>query len=164
MGREVRRVPKDWQHPKDKEGGYIPLLGYNFSESLQEWEYNNQKWNEGFTDDFKGGWKPIEEDHKHMSYEEYAGPKPLKEDYVPEWKEDELTHIMMYESTSEGTPISPAFETPEELAHWLEDNNASAFANYKATYEQWLHTIKVGYAVSMVFDNGKLQSGVEALY
>jgi hypothetical protein len=25
MGREVRMVPKDWEHPRDKSGKYIPL-------------------------------------------------------------------------------------------------------------------------------------------
>lgn len=27
MSREVRRVPKDWQHPVDKKGNFIPLYG-----------------------------------------------------------------------------------------------------------------------------------------
>ena len=26
MGREVRKVPGDWQHPKDEKGHYIPLF------------------------------------------------------------------------------------------------------------------------------------------
>lgn len=26
MGREVRRVPAEWQHPKDERGRYIPLF------------------------------------------------------------------------------------------------------------------------------------------
>lgn len=26
MGREVRRVPANWQHPKNVEGHYVPLL------------------------------------------------------------------------------------------------------------------------------------------
>ena len=26
MGREVRRVPADWQHPKDARGRFIPLF------------------------------------------------------------------------------------------------------------------------------------------
>lgn len=42
---------------------------------------------------------------------------------------------MIYETCSEGSPISPAFETPEELARWLTDNS---FGSMTATYEQWL--------------------------
>jgi hypothetical protein len=80
---------------------------------------------------------------------------------MPEFTEEQKTHMMMYEDTSEGTPISPAFETPEELARWLADNNASAFGNSTATYKQWLATCKVGWAPSMIADSSGLHSGVE---
>ncbi|MCK5445108.1 MAG: hypothetical protein KAI73_05745, partial [Rhodospirillaceae bacterium] len=73
------------------------------------------------------------------------------------------THWQMYETTSEGTPISPPMETPELLARWLADNNASAFAKDTATYEQWLSTIKRGFAPSAIMGDGKLESGVAAL-
>jgi hypothetical protein len=54
-------------------------------------------------------------------------PKPLMEDEMPQWAEEEKTHIMMYETCSEGTPISPAFKRgeKEKLARWLVDNKAS---------------------------------------
>ena len=44
-------------------------------------------------------------------------------------------------SSAEGSPMSPVFGTPEELAQWLEDTDASAFADETATYEQWLAVI-----------------------
>ena len=48
-------------------------------------------------------------------------------------------------------------ETPEELAHWLEDNKTSQFADMKATYEQWLTLIKnETESVSCVGINGKI--------
>ena len=56
--------------------------------------------------------------------------------------------------SNEGTPISPVMESPEALAHWLADNNASAFAGMTATYEQWLRTIQRGFAVSAVSVGG----------
>jgi dihydroxy-acid dehydratase len=52
--------------------------------------------------------------------------------------------------------------TPEELARWLADNNASAFASMTATYEQWLATCKRGWSPSAILENGELKSGVEA--
>jgi len=82
---------------------------------------------------------------------------------MPDWPEGEATHYMMYEDTSEGTPISPAFATPEELAQWLVDNNASAFAGARASYEAWLRVARGGWACSAVLHNGVLESGVEAL-
>lgn len=48
---------------------------------------------------------------------------------------------MMYENTTEGTPISPAFFSAEELAHWLEDNGASWFGDQLASYAAWLLVI-----------------------
>ena len=99
-----------------------------------------------------------------MSYSEWAGEKPHKDEYMPVFKDGEATHYMMYETTTEGTPISPAFETPELLAKWLFDNGASAFGSQKASYESWLAVAKGGWAPSAVLSskNG-LQSGVEAM-
>ena len=69
----------------------------------------------------------------------------------------------MYEDTSEGTPISPVMETPEKLARWLVDNNASAFAGQTATYEHWLAVCKGGWAPSMIAVGGKLMNGVDGV-
>lgn len=121
MGREVRKVPKDWQHPQYG-GRYTPLLdGYRAALA-----------------DFA---KDVEEKGLAEALD-YHGGGPVSYDYMPDWPEEERTHYMMYEATSEGTPISPAFETPEELARWLADNEASAFGNDTATYEQWLRIIR----------------------
>ncbi|MEW8051290.1 MAG: hypothetical protein AB2754_15910 [Candidatus Thiodiazotropha endolucinida] len=164
MGREVRRVPKDWQHPKNEHGHYIPLYdGADFSRQVKEWDEGAAKWAEGLRDDWSGGWTPLEDDEKDMTFEDWCGPRPEAKDYMPEWPERDRTHLMMYEDTSEGTPISPAFETPEELARWLADNNASAFADMTATYEQWLSMCKQGWAPSMIGDSKGLRSGVEAM-
>lgn len=48
----------------------------------------------------------------------------------------------MWEDTSEGSPISPVFDTPEKLALWLANSTRSAFASYRLTYDQWLEFIK----------------------
>jgi len=70
----------------------------------------------------------------------------------------------MYETTSEGSPISPPMESPEALARWLVDNRASAFGNETATYEDWLDMIRgPGWAPTAVRIGGELQSGVKAM-
>lgn len=78
------------------------------------------------------------------------GVPPNPDHYMPDWPDEELTHYMMYQTTSEGTPISPAFATPEELARWLADTNASIFAEDTASYEVWLRIAKGGYAPSVI--------------
>lgn len=159
MGREIRMVPKGWEHPKN-EKGYIPLMGGPYSERVKSWDEENAQWQKGLRSNYEGGWQPKEEKYKDMPFEEWDGARPVKEEYMPEWAPGEATMLMMYEDTSEGTPISPAFETPEELAHWLADNGASAFGDMTATYEEWLNTCKAGYAVGMVMDSKGLRSGV----
>lgn len=89
-------------------------------------------------------------------------PIPLLASEMPEWIDTERTHWQLYETTTEGTPISPPMPTPEALARWLADTGASAFGDMTATYDQWLSTIKRGSAISAVAHNGRLISGVEA--
>lgn len=66
----------------------------------------------------------------------------------------------MWETTSEGSPISPPFATAEELARWLADTHASAFGGESATFEQWMRMIVLGWAPSAVMDAGGFRSGV----
>ena len=158
MGREVRKVPADWKHPVNPSTGkHKPLFdGSSFAELLAQWNEENAKWSRGEFPDY------ATEEDKKMSYSEWNGDQPKACDYMPQWTDAERTHFMMYEDTSEGTPISPAFATPEELARWLVNNNASAFAYSPGSYEGWLRVAKGGFAMSMVIANGKITSGVDA--
>lgn len=66
----------------------------------------------------------------------------------------------MWENTSEGSPISPVFRSPEALANWLSVTGASAFGREGASYEAWLEMIVgPGFAPSMVLvkDAGETQ-------
>jgi len=136
MSREVRMVPADWIHPKDGQGHYIPLH--------DEFSYNEKEIAEGLRE----GWL-----NKYMP--NYGL------NIMPKFPEGSCTHFQMYETCSEGTPISPVMETAEKLARWLADNKASAMGNMTATYEQWLATIKAGWVITGVMVNGKFMSGVE---
>lgn len=44
--------------------------------------------------------------------------------------------FQLWETTSEGSPVSPVFASLDELCSWAE-GNASTFADHKATKEQW---------------------------
>lgn len=137
MGREVRRVPANWEHPKDSNGRYIPMH--------ERFTYEPEEIEEGIRD----GWLKDEPPF-------YGVP------VMPQWDESERTHLQMYEDTSEGTPISPVMDTPENLARWLVDNKASAFADQEASYEGWLATIKRGWAIGAVISPERgFQNGVE---
>jgi hypothetical protein len=168
VGREVRRVPAYWQHPKEQYPDYRtgrmverykPLYeGELYRNSVDDWDEECAKW--------KSGWRPdycTDENRRAMEYEQWAGQRPHRDDYMPNWPDETRTHYMMYETTSEGTPISPAFATPEDLARWLADTGASSFGNDTATYEQWLNVCKGEFAPSAVFTTETgLISGVAA--
>jgi hypothetical protein len=142
MGREVRMVPKDWEHPIDNDGLLIPLLA----------DYQRD------ARDFLA--KAIAEGLEEAV--DYFGCTPDKSHYMPELAEGEVGYYCMYENTSEGTPISPSFATPEELARWLADNNASAFGGSTASYEGWLRVAKGACAPSCVVIDGQFVNGVDA--
>jgi len=162
MGREVRRVPANWQHPMvehinrrgDIEVRYQPMYDRPFAPAMREWYAAWEAWERG---------ERPEGSEECANFWDWDGGPPDPRYYRPDWPDSERTHLMMYEDTSEGTPISPAFKTPEELARWLADNGASSFASRTATYEQWLEIARGGWAPSMVYSpKTGLLSGVEA--
>lgn len=138
MTREVRKVPADWQHPSDGyypngEVRYVPLFnGDQFISKAAQWDESAAKWAQGeFPEDADAA-------HRAMSFEEWDDPRPAAEDYMPIWPEAECTNFMMYELSTEGTPLSPAFATLEELAAWLAENKVSIYANETAGFDDWL--------------------------
>lgn len=136
MSYEVRRVSKDWQHPVpgNMEPRQSPVRGY-YLMYLPEW-------------------RPL------LSRERVEEGEVIDEtEYMPNWSAEEATHYQMYETVTEGTPISPVMETPEELAQWLADNEP---AGIRFPYVAWLKMIKVGWAPSLVAtSSGGVVSGVE---
>jgi hypothetical protein len=139
MGREVRKVPVSWEHPRNDKGKYIPMH--------EHFPYNEEEIKEGLRD----GWLKDE-------------PPNYGCDVMPQWPVAERTHYQMYEDTTEGTPVSPVMDTPEKLARWLADNGASAFASQTASYEAWLSMIKRGSVPSAMIVPGKgVISGVEGM-
>ena len=91
MGREIRMVPEGWEHPKRENGHYETLLEGYASDSEEFMEM--------------AATKGLQEAVDYMGC-------PDKEYYMPDWKPDEKTHLQMYETCSEGTPISPVMKTP----------------------------------------------------
>lgn len=117
MSREIRKVPANWQHPLNERGFFIPLL--------TDFPYDGGDIAEGLRD----GWLDASKPNYGLNL-------------MPEWTAKEATHFMMYETCSEGTPISPAFATIEELARYLADTEASAFGSQTAGYDHWLRICK----------------------
>lgn len=121
MGREIRKVPPNWQHPTRMRFGwgmddgwhtklsYCALLNQTHADALAEWEADKAGW--------EAGERPLycEPD---TTFEGYYGARPDPKHYVP-FTADEATWFQLWETVSEGTPVSPPFATREELAAYL---------------------------------------------
>jgi hypothetical protein len=119
MGREIRRVPPNWEHPKgNRRNGdidYLPMYDQEFEASAREWLDNCIAWDNGTHSDLKD--KP---EHKIDCpyFWQWDGNPPDADYYRPKFTE-EPTWYQVYETVSEGTPVTPPFATKEELVNYL---------------------------------------------
>ncbi len=148
MGREIRLVPADWNPLRDGYNNGKPHYDTDFFSAVAKWKAGYEEWKTNPQD-------------AECEYWEWSGDPPDREYYRPAWPEESRTHLMLYSTTTEGTPMSPPFATPEELARWLADNKASTFGMLTTDYDGWLAFIHTGYAPSAVISGGALISGVE---
>ena len=110
---EVRPVAACWEHPRDPATGHhVPLKSRRDLRLALEW--NAECTAEGGRDD-----ELIEIDP--------AG-------YMPEIPDGTATGFVLYETVSEGTPVSPWFGTLEDLANWC----AVFWDDSRFTREEWL--------------------------
>lgn len=71
-------------------------------------------------------------DEQREAYENWTGTEPPEGDG---WQ--------LWETTSEGSPVSPVFESAKALAAWCE-GNATTFASMTWTKTQWLESFTAG--------------------
>ncbi len=147
MGREIRKVPPNWVHPRDS-GFYLPLHEKTYKTACEEWikEFHE------FEKD-----KPEGYDY----YWEYESPPPdIDDGWIP-YEETEATWFQVYETVSEGTPLTPPFETEEELIDYLVNVGADHDGKVsRAAAERFVLHDK--YAPSMTFNNGIITTGIES--
>ena len=125
MSREIRRVPIDWEHPKhsqfykDFRGGdyYQPMFDGNYDEEAKKW-----------INDFLDFLKEHPPESGEYFWEcECSPPDEMyyrNKYYGTEFK-SEPTHYQIYETVSEGTPVSPKFATEDEMLQWLMEQGHS---------------------------------------
>jgi len=128
MGREIRMVPANWEHPQ-KEGynfrkgifekRYKPMHDSTFVEAIDEWIADYTLWKHGMHPDQLSG---KASDYGCTEYTEWEGGPPNPEYYRPAWKKEDMTWFQVYETVSEGTPVTPPFATREELVEYLVEN------------------------------------------
>lgn len=152
MGREIRRVPPNWIHPKNDYCRhrptcdpvcYKPLYGRYYQEVAREWLDGCIAWNNGTHEELISTPRLQKE---YPYYWEWHGRSPDPDDYVP-YKKNQATWFQVYETVSEGTPVTPPFKTKKEIIEYLIKNGdfwdqrrgnggytreaAEAFVNYE---------------------------------
>ena len=185
MGREIRRVPPDWDHPKESKFDFIkqteverytPMLDQDADTAWQEWQAEYNEWVGGaYTEAIEEcGPGEIKENQPYAAFCEWNGPPPDPEYHRPRWAEGEATWFQVYETVSEGTPVTPPFETQQELIDYLVTNGdfwdqaRRKEGRSIIDCEPWSRetaehfVLKTQYAPSLVSLDGVVQSGVKA--
>lgn len=154
MGREVKRVPLNFNWPLN-----IVWPGYclGVCEELMKSYFDNvpNRKELGFTEEKAEEWTDLFYTLVQGKEEIPIGINPPKGEGYQVW-----------ETVSEGSPVTPVFAAPEELARWLCANDRSITRD--TSYDGWVRFIKEeGSAPSMVsrVNSGQLQSldsGVKA--
>lgn len=96
-------------------------------------------------------------------------PSPEIKAQYEGWKPTEPPRgrgYQLWETVSEGSPISPVFKQPEDLAQWLVESPDYKWRKNDAgtTYKQWLAFIRgPGWAPSAMSVGGKFMTGVQAV-
>ena len=139
MGREVKRVPLDFDYPLHK-----VWYGYQISFCERCKEFARIM---GIPPKV---YKHIQDDDPCPDWKQYFKVDPPKGEGYQLWG-----------TTSEGEPRSPVFKTPEELAEWCAEND-TVFGDTRATKEEWLKMIQDDMiAVEVVSANDKMKENAE---
>lgn len=129
MGREIRMVPPNWEHPRrecphspwaggceeaKEHGGlcYQPMYDNDFDTALSEWLVGYNLWKEHKHPDQQKDY--VDDD---TAYWDWCGTPPDPNYYHQKF--DDATWYQVYETVSEGTPVTPPFATREELINYL---------------------------------------------
>lgn len=148
MGREIRKVPKNWDHPKSERypERYQPLLDIYYPDASKKWMDNAVLWSKGI--------HPNQVDYCDYYWEYESVPD---HEYCRNYKDEDAVWFQVYETVSEGTPVTPPFETEAELVDYLVENGD--FWDQRRGDGPWSMEnaesfIGVGFALSAVISNG----------
>ena len=151
MGREIRMVPPNWEHPKTEK--------YNHFKGRVEETYVP------LHDDRASALAAFAKDIEEMGLADaidHHGGGPISDDYV-DYDGVDPTWFQVYETVSEGTPVTPPFATREELVEylathgdfWDQERNGCPWKRKSA--ENFV--FHAGWVPTLVIDNGVVQQG-----
>jgi hypothetical protein len=149
MGREIRMVPPNWQHPRNDDGSFIAMLDQDMESALDAWIEEYDLW--------KKGEHPDQPQPDCQYLWDWNGGPPNSDWHRPEFTE-KPTWFQVYETVSEGTPVTPPFATKDELIdHLVKYGDAW---DQKRGHGGWSHEnakqfVDRGFAMTGMFTGGK---------
>lgn len=120
MGREVRMVPPNWEHPKIDRHGRVddqPMYDQDFGEKFAEWLADFDRIRAGNLTDLERKCYP--RGLADWLQDEGLPPDPA---YYRPWSDADATWFQLWQTVSEGSPVSPPFATKDELAAYLAEH------------------------------------------
>lgn len=157
MGRELRMVPPNWEHPKfrhDYSGEMCdqPMYDENLEQVMEKWLAEFDRIRSGDLSDLEKEVYP----RGLVDWLNDEGNPPDPAYYRP-WKDEEATWFQIWQTVSEGSPVTPPFATKQELVEYLVKNGD--FWDQKRGDGAWNrksaeNIVNGGYAPSFIIENG----------
>lgn len=139
MGRELKRVPLDFDYPLGKVWeGYCPSLEkFKSIKGITKQVPEILKYQGNVCNECDKKFNNCSESARYCVWH--------NEDLKKIWYYDvpKGEGYQLWETTTEGSPKSPVFKMLDELCEWCEEN-ANTFAEFKATKEQWMKMLGEG--------------------
>lgn len=187
MGLEIRTVKADWEPPTTQRKNFFQNRKPHPYEPKDNWK----QWNPHYDKDWLSAWRRFQIDRiiwylklpliwiatmlglfwmKSYGWPKWNGTSYSEEDsepnwlnYRPRWSNKERTHLQLYETVSEGTPLSPPMPDIESLARWCSENKGIWNSTDNMTYDDWLTFGRSGgWAPSLMITPGVgVETGVE---
>ncbi len=158
MGREIRKVPQNWEHPQKEYGNndYIPLYDLYFPVAASEWLKNCILWSKGKHPSQRGEYASSSEFYWEYDY-------PPQEEECRSYKDAEATWFQVYETVSEGTPTTPPFATEQELIEYLVKNGEDTGIHDQPWKQEVADRFVLGdkYCLSFAVIGGRIIDGPE---
>jgi|SRR5215510_4239706 len=134
MGTEIRRVDTNWEHPSEMkphwrtgvpEKSFQPMFDEDIETAWADWQKEFEEFKtsgelQRIINEYPDYGYSLDEPYR--SFCKWHGKPPDPKYYRPKWPNGMELGYAVYETVSEGTPVTPAFATKAELIDYLAKN------------------------------------------
>lgn len=129
-------VPPNWQHPTNERGHEQPMHNEHIDDAMAEWLETFDRLRRGEKGEYEDSYfdASLHPEGPLCAWLNDAGiPDPA---YCRPWKDEEATWFQVWETVTEGTPVTPPFATKAELVDWLVNKGEMHGTEYERRYSR----------------------------